>query len=74
MTCSIPICVMIERRMPDGSDSLLLAPDLAGALADAARAERERSWIAQRISLNRDTNLEGEALRQAIREVSDRST
>ena len=72
MTCSIPICVMIERLMPDGSGSFLLAVDLAGALAEAAQAERDGAWRAQRISLGRDSSLEGEALRQAIMEASDR--
>lgn len=72
MTCSIPICVMIERLMPDGSDLFLLAVDLASALGEAAEAERDGAWQAQRISLGRDTSLEGEALRRAIQAASDR--
>jgi hypothetical protein len=63
---------MIERRMPDGSNAILLAPDPPLAIAEAAQAERDQAWIAQRISLGRDAALEGEALRRAIQEASDR--
>jgi hypothetical protein len=68
MACSIPICFLIHRTMADGSDGLLMAPDLTTALADAAQANG--AWTAQRITLGQETVLEGEALAQAIREAA----
>ena len=67
MTCSVPICFLIHRTMADGSDGLLMAPDLATALADAAHADGV--WTAQRITLGRETVLEGDALTRAIGEA-----
>ena len=68
MVCSVPICFLIHRTMADGSDGLLMAPDLATALADAAHADG--AWQAQRITLGQETVLDGAALAQAIREAS----
>ena len=67
MTCSVTICFLIHRIMADGSDGLLMAPDLATALSDAAQAGG--AWQAQRITLGRETVLEGPALQQAISEA-----
>lgn len=69
MACFVPICVMIERTMADGAETFLLASDLATALADAARALEAGEWTARRISMGRDTVLEGEALTRAIEET-----
>jgi hypothetical protein len=69
MTCSVPICFLIHRTMADGSEGLLMAPDLATALVDAAQAGG--AWTAERISLGRETVLEGDALAQAIGEAAD---
>jgi hypothetical protein len=66
MTCSVPICLLLHRLMPDGTEALLMAPDLTTALSDAAQAEAAGEWTAQRITAGRDTLLEGEALREAI--------
>ncbi len=70
MACSIPICVLIERTMPDGSETLLMAPDLPTALADAAQALSDGTWSARRIVLGRESALEGDALARAIREAA----
>jgi hypothetical protein len=67
MTCSVPICFLIHMTMADGSHGLLMAPDLVTALADAAGANG--AWQAHRITLGRETVLEGEALMHAIRNV-----
>ena len=69
MVCFVPIAVLIERRMPDGSDALLLAPDLPTALADAVQAEASGAWVAHRLVMGRDSVLEGDALRQALRDA-----
>ena len=66
MACFVPICVLIERVMPDGSEGVLLAPDVPTALADAAQAQRDGAWTARRLVLGRDDVLAGEALRRAI--------
>jgi hypothetical protein len=66
MACSVPFCFLIHRTMADGSEGLLMAPDLSTALADAARAGG--AWEAQRITLGKDTILEGEALAVAVRQ------
>jgi hypothetical protein len=68
MVCSIPICFLIHRTMADGSEGLLMAPDMKTALADIAQAIG--AWEAQRITLGRETILEGEALRQAVVEAA----
>ena len=67
MACSVPICFLIDRTMADGSEGLLMAPDLSTALADAAHANG--TWTAKRITLGKDIILEGEALALAIREA-----
>jgi hypothetical protein len=66
MACSIPACVLIERTMPDGSETLLMATDLPSALAEAAQAGAAGAWFANRVVLGRDTFLEGGALADAI--------
>ena len=66
MACSIPICLLIHRRMSDGSDGLLMAPDLATALADIAGAGG--AWTAERITYGLETVLEGTALAAAVSE------
>ena len=68
MACSEPICFLIHRTMADGSDGLLMAPDLGTALADVAQANG--TWTAQRITLGRETVLVGEALARAVREAT----
>ncbi|MDR3532954.1 MAG: hypothetical protein P4L90_20650 [Rhodopila sp.] len=45
-----------------------MAADLATALSDAAVAGD--AWTAQRITLGKETVLEGEALRRAIQEAA----
>jgi len=70
MPCFVPIAVMIERTMPDGSEGLLLAPDLATALADAARAEAAGEWTVRRLVLGRNSVLEGEVLTHMLAEVA----
>lgn len=65
MTCSPPICFLLHRVRADGTQGMLMAPDLATALADAAAGD---GWMAERITLGRETVLEGEALRRAIAE------
>jgi hypothetical protein len=52
--------------MPDGSDALLMEPDVQTACQDAALAERDGAWRAERITQGRATILEGEALRAEI--------
>ncbi len=66
MACFVPIAVMIERSMPDGSEGLLLASDLASALAAAVQAQAAGEWTVRRIVLGRESILEGEALTQAL--------
>lgn len=67
MGCSVPICVLIHRTMADGSDGLLMAPDLATALTDAAGAKG--AWTARSITSGSEILLEGEALARAIRDA-----
>ncbi len=67
MACPVPICFLIDRTMADGSEGLLMAPDLSTALADAAHANG--TWTAKRITLGKEVILEGEALALAIREA-----
>ena len=69
MSCSLPICYLLHRVYPDGSDGMLMEPDLASALSDAAQAERDGTWRAERITLGREIVLEAGALRQAIAEA-----
>lgn len=72
MACSIPICFLIHRHMTDGSDGLLMAPDMATALADIASAGG--AWTAERITLGSETVMEGEALAVAVRQSAAPAT
>jgi hypothetical protein len=63
MACSIPICYLLHREAVDGSENLLMEPDLAAALADAAS---DPAWRAVRITFGRQIVLEGDALVLAI--------
>ena len=65
MACSVPICYLLHREAEDGSESLLMEPDIASALADAAS---DPAWLAVRITFGRQTVLEGEELQAAIAE------
>jgi hypothetical protein len=64
MTCSIPLCLLIQRRLADGSQGWLMAPDLSSALSDIIQAGD--AWTAERITLGQETILEGEELAQAV--------
>jgi len=66
MTCSIPINCLMEIVYPDGSAGLRMEPDLASALAEAATAQSTGAWRAERITMGRETLLEGLALRREI--------
>ena len=66
MACSVPIYYLLHRTMPDGSETFLMEPDVPTACRDAALAERNRDWRAERITQGRTTILEGEALREEI--------
>jgi hypothetical protein len=70
MACSVPICFLIHRIMADGSEGLLMAPDLATALADAAHSDG--AWQVQRITLGQEVILEGKALAAAVAERAAR--
>ena len=63
MACSVPICYLLHREAADGSESLLMEPDLASALADAVS---DPAWRAVRITFGRQIVLEGEDLATAI--------
>jgi hypothetical protein len=65
MACSEPICFLLHRQAADGSEGLLMEPDLASALADAVS---DPAWRAIRITLGRETVLEGRDLEIAIAE------
>jgi len=65
MACSGPICYLLHREAADGSEGLLMEPDLASALADAAS---DADWRAVRITFGRQTVLEGKELETAIAE------
>ncbi|HVZ08311.1 hypothetical protein [Rhodopila sp.] len=69
MACFVPICVMIERTMPDGSKTFLLAPDLDTALADCVQAQVSGEWTVTRLVLGRESVLEGDALAQALKDA-----
>ncbi len=58
--------------MADGSQGLLVQPDLATALHESAAAERAGAWVADRISQGKGFVLEGDALREAITEAARR--
>jgi hypothetical protein len=65
MSCSPPICYLLQFTRADGSSGLLMAADLPTALADVAGGE---GWTDVRVMLGRETVLEGEALRRAVAE------
>jgi len=65
MACSEPIYYLLHREAADGSESLLMEPDLASALTDAVS---DPAWRAVRITFGRQTVLEGEDLTTAIAE------
>jgi hypothetical protein len=65
MACSVPICYLLHREAADGSESLLMEPDLSTALADAAS---DPAWRAVRITFGRQIVLEGSELQAAIAE------
>ncbi len=64
MACSEPICYLLHREAADGAEGLLMEPDLASALADAA----DPAWRPVRITFGRQTVLEGVELETAIAE------
>jgi hypothetical protein len=65
MACSVPIYYLLHRQAADGSEGLLMEPDLASALADAAA---DPNWRPLRITFGRQTVLEGVDLAAAIAE------
>jgi hypothetical protein len=65
MACSGPICYLLHREAADGSEGLLMEPDLASALADAAA---DPGWRPVRITFGREIVLEGVELAAAIAE------
>lgn len=65
MACSAPIYYLLHREAADGTEGLLMEPDLASALADAAA---DPGWRAVRITFGRQTVLEGEDLAIAVAE------
>jgi len=65
VACSVPIYYLLHRESPDGSESLLMEPDLASALTDAVS---DPAWRAVRITFGRQTVLEGVELETAIAE------
>ena len=65
MACSVPIYYLLHLESDDGSESLLMEPDLGSALADALADPARR---AVRITFGRQTVLEGEALAAALAE------
>ncbi len=69
MACSIPIYCLMEIVYPDGSAGLRMEPDLAAALAEAAAAARSGAWRAARITMGRETLLEGAELRREVEAI-----
>jgi hypothetical protein len=65
LACSAPICYLLHREAADGSESLLMEPDVASAVADAAA---DPAWRAVRITFGRQIVLEGAELDAAIAE------
>jgi hypothetical protein len=63
MACSVPIYYLLHREAADGSENLLMEPDLPAALADAAS---DPAWRAVRITFGRQIVLEGAELEAAI--------
>ena len=65
MACSVPIYYLLHREAADGSENMLMEPDLRAALDDAAR---DPAWRAVRITFGRQIVLEGAELAAAIAE------
>jgi hypothetical protein len=65
VACSVPIYYLLHRESSDGSENLLMEPDLGSALDDASS---DPAWRAVRITFGRQTVLEGEELATAIAE------
>jgi hypothetical protein len=65
MACSVPIYYLLHREAADGSENMLMEPDLPAALDDAAR---DPMWRAVRITFGRQIVLEGAELDAAIAE------
>ena len=65
MACSVPIYYLLERVSADGAEGLLMEPDLASALNDAAA---DPAWRAVRITFGRQVVLEGADLEAALAE------
>jgi hypothetical protein len=63
MACSVPIYYLLHREAADGSENMLMEPDLASALVDAVS---DPAWRAVRITFGRQIVLEGEELDAAI--------
>jgi hypothetical protein len=64
MACSVPIYYLLHRERENGFEGLLMEPDLASALADAA----DPAWQPVRITFGRQIVLEGDELAAAIAE------
>ena len=65
MACSAPIYYLLHREAADGTEGLLMEPDLATALDDAIA---DPAWRAVRITFGRQVVLEGAGLDAAIAE------
>jgi hypothetical protein len=65
MACSVPIYYLLHREAADGSENMLMEPDLAAALTDASS---DPIWRPVRITFGRQIVLEGEELQAAIAE------
>jgi hypothetical protein len=65
MVCSVPIYYLLHREAADGSENMLMEPDLPAALDDAAS---DPAWRAVRITFGRQIVLEGADLEAAIAE------
>ena len=63
MACSVPIYYLLHRESAAGAENLLMEPDLATALDDAAS---DPAWRAVRITFGRQIVLEGPELAAAI--------
>lgn len=68
MSCSMPIYHLLHTETADGRRGMLMQPDLAAALAEAAQAEAAGLWRAIEITRGRETVLVGPALRAAVAE------
>jgi hypothetical protein len=64
----MPIYYLLHTESADGRRGMLMEPDLAAALAEAAQAEAAGLWRAIEITKGRETILAGPALRAAVAE------